>query len=151
MDFIILAAIFLIFLLIFISNRPHALFSEKWDSISQDFEMINNYAMTKFPNDRNYIELSDIADSNDEKINRSLLAVQEYLKNYFDGGDNIQVVDKGNAVEYVCTERYQYILVHINGNQEETLKYYRDLRLYGEKYIIDKLNDGWYLVFQHHI
>lgn len=79
--FIVFVAIFLIFIV----NRPHASFSEKWNAISHDFEDINNYAITKFSDDMSYIQLSDLADSNDEK------------------------------------------------------------------YIIDKLNNDWYLVFQHHI
>lgn len=152
--YLIIPVVFIVFVavfLIFISNRPHTSFSEKWNTISQDFETINNYAMTKFSDDRSYIQLSDLADSNDENINSSLSAVQEYFKNYFDGGSYIQIVDKGDFFEYTCMERHQYILVHINDNKKETIEYYKNLRLYNEKYIIDKLNDDWYLIFQHHI
>lgn len=137
--------------LIFNSNRPHASFSRNWHTISQDFEVINEYAMTIFPDGKNYIEFSDLADSNDQNINNSLSAVQDYLKKYFDKGHYIQIVDKGNAFEYTCMERHQYILVHITDNEKETLRYYKKLELYGRKYRIDKLGDGWYLVFQHHI
>lgn len=137
--------------LIFDSNRPHAGFSENWNTISQDFETINTYAMTKFPDEKNYIEFSDLNDSNDPNINNSLSAVQDYLKKYFDNGSYIEVVDKGNAFEYTCMERYQYILVHIIDDEKKTLKHYKKLELYGQKYRIDKLGDGWYLIFQHHI
>lgn len=153
--YIIISLTFIAFVvgfLIFDSNRPHTDFSENWNTIAEQFEIVNDYAMTKFPNERNYIQLSDLSDSNDENINNALSAVQEYcVTHHFDNGSYIQVVDKGDAIEYTCMERHQYILVHINDNEKETLKYYKKLELYGTKYIIDKLNNGWYLVFQHHI
>ncbi|MCM1506923.1 MAG: hypothetical protein NC177_07285 [Ruminococcus flavefaciens] len=137
--------------LIFNSNRPHASFSRNWDTISQDFEIIDKYAMTKFPDEKNYIEFSELNDSDDENINNSLSAVNDYLNKHFDNGSYIQIVNKGNAFEYTCMGRHQYILVHIIDNEKETLKYYKKLELFGRKYIIDKLGDGWYLVFIHFI
>ena len=107
--------------------------------------------MTKFPDEKNYIEFSDLNDSNDQNINNSLSAVSDYLKKHFDNGHTIQIVNKGNAFEYTFMERHQYILVHIVDDEKKTLKYYKKLELYGKKYIIDKLGNGWYLVFQHHI
>ncbi|MCM1314027.1 MAG: hypothetical protein NC040_06500 [Muribaculaceae bacterium] len=142
---------FVVGFLIFDSNRPHAGFSRNWDIIAEQFEIVNDYAMAKFPNERNYIELSDLDDTNDENINNALSAIREYLNKYFDNGSYIQVVDKGDAVEYTCMERHQYILVHINSNEKKVLKYYRKLKLSRTKYIIDKLGNDWYLVFQHHI
>lgn len=136
---------------IFNSNRPHAGFSENWNTISQDFEIIDKYAMTKFTDEKNYIEFSDLDDSDDQNINNSLSAVRDYLKKYFDNGSYIQIRNRGNAFEYTCMERYQYILVHIIDDEKKTLKYYKKLELSGKKYTIDKLDDGWYLVFQHHI
>lgn len=135
---------------IYNSNRPHASFSRNWDTISQDFEIVNEYAMTKFPDEKGYIQFSDLNDSDDENINNSLSAVNDYLK-YLDNGHTVQIVDKGNAFEYTCMERHQYILVHIIDNEKETLKYYKKLKLSGRKYIIDKLGNGWYLVFIHFI
>lgn len=152
--YIIIPLIFVAFVvgfLIFDSNCMHADFSENWDIIAEQFEIVNDYAMTKFPNGTNYIQFSDLNDSDDQNINNALSAVREYLKKYFDNGSYIQIVDMGDSFEYTCRERHQYILVHINSNEKETLKYYKKLELYGTKYIIDKLCNGWYLVFQHHI
>ena len=153
--YIIITLIFVAFVggfLIFDSNHMHADFSENWDIIAEQFEIVNDYAMTKFPGERNYIELSDLDDTNDENINNALSAVREYcVTHHFDNGSYIQVVDKGNALEYTCMERYQYILVHINSNEKKVLRYYKSIGLHGKKYRIDKLGNGWYLVFQHHI
>ncbi|MDE5558007.1 MAG: hypothetical protein K2J32_10035 [Ruminococcus sp.] len=150
--YIIITLIFVAFVvgfLIFDSNRPHTDFSENWDIIAEQFEIVNDYAMTKFSNERNYIQLSDLNDSDDENINNALSAVQEYFKTqHFDFGHDIQVADNDDALEYSHMERHKYILVHINSNEKETLKYYKKLDLYGSKYSIDKLGNGWYLVFQ---
>ena len=143
---------FVVGLLIFDSNRMHADFSRNWDIIAEQFEIVNDYAMTKFPVEGNYIELSDLDDTNDDNINNALSAVREYcVTHHFDDGSYIQIVDKGDALEYSHLERHKYILVHINSKEKKVLRYYRKLRLYGTKYRIDKLGDGWYLVFQHHI
>ena len=152
--YIIIPLIFVAFVvgvLIIDSIHMHSSFSRNWDTISEQFEIVNDYAMTKFPAERNYIEFSDLDDTQDDNINNALSAVREYLNKYFDNGSYIQIADRGDYLEYTCMERYQYILVHINSNEKKVLKYYKKLELYGTKYIIDKLGNGWYLVFQHHI
>ena len=151
--YIIIPLIFVAFVvgfLIFDSNRPHAQFSENWDTISEQFEIVNNYAMKKLKAERNYyIQLSDLDDTNDDNINNALSAVQEYFRTqYFDVGHSIQIANKGDAIEYSHMERHKHILVHINSNEKETLKYYKKLKLSNTKYSIDKLGNGWYLVFQ---
>lgn len=142
---------FVVGVLIVDSHHMHAAFSRNWDIIAEEFEVVNDYAMTKFTNEIHYIQLSDLDDSNDQNINNAMSAIREYLNKYFDNGSYIQVINRSDYIEYTCMERYQYILVHINSNEKKVLKYYKKLDLYGTKYIIDKLGDGWYLVFQHHI
>ena len=127
---------FVVGVLIIDSIHMHSSFSRNWDTISEQFEIVNDYAMTKFPAERNYIQLSDLDDTNDDNINNALSAVREYLNNYF---------------EYTCMERYQYILIHIKDNKKQSLKFSKKFDFFINKYIIDKLGDGWYLVFQHHI
>ncbi|MDE6425150.1 MAG: hypothetical protein K2K89_03305, partial [Ruminococcus sp.] len=136
--YIIILLIFVAFVvgvLIIDSIHMHSSFSRNWDTISEQFEIVNDYAMTKFPVEGNYIQLSDLDDTNDQNINNALSDVREYLDKYFDNGSYIQIVDKGDALEYSQLERHQYILVHINSNEKKILKYYKKLELYGDKYI----------------
>ena len=142
---------FVVGVLILDSIHMHSSFSRNWNTISEQFEIVNDYAMTKFPAERNYIQLSDLDDTNDDNINNALSAVREYLNKYFDNGSYIQIDDRGDYLEYTCMERYQYILIHIKDNKKQFLKFSKKFDFFINKYTIDKLGDGWYLVFQHHI
>ncbi|MDE6034620.1 MAG: hypothetical protein K2G36_01740 [Ruminococcus sp.] len=140
---------FVVGVLIIDSIHMHSAFSRNWDTILEQFEIVNDYAMKKFQAEGNYyIQLSDLDDTNDDNINNALSAVQEYFNtHYFDVGHDIQISNKGDSIEYSHMERHKHILVHINSNEKDTLKYYKKLKLCGGKYSIDKLGDGWYFVF----
>ena len=89
--------------LIFNLNRMHSSFSRNWNTISEQFEIVNDYAMTKFPAERNYIQFSDLDDTNDDNINNALSAVREYLYKYFDNGSYIQISDRGDYFDLYGT------------------------------------------------
>lgn len=145
---IILTILILIIMLLIYLISPKSTFAKHWDSISSDFEIVNNYVLSyEFPENKQFIQLSDLYSSDNTELNDAVSKVQAYLKDVdFDGGNDPYILYNENQIKYTYWERSQYILIYVIKDKNKALQHYKD-----KKYFIDKLGNGWYLAYQHHI
>lgn len=147
---IVLTILILVIMLFFYLISPKSYFAKHWDNISSDFEIVNDYVLSNdyvLFEDKIFIHLSDLYNSDNAELYESVSKVQAYLKDVnFDGGSDPEIIYNENEIKYTYWERSQYILIYVIKDKNKALQHYKD-----KKYTIDKLGNGWYLAFQHHI
>ena len=126
--------------------------AKNWDSIKDDFEMINSIVIEYFEN--NEIHTIDMYEFK-KKLDKQQIAAFENIENYYlkygDYGGKITNIEFNNGIiEYFDWENYGYLekIIYTTYSKFELKKIYNK----GERhYVIEELGNNCYYLDEHHL
>lgn len=126
--------------------------AKNWDSIKDDFEMINSIVIEYFEN--NEIHKIDMYEFK-KKLDKQQIAAFENIENYYlkygDYGGKITNIEFNNGIiEYFDWENYGYLekIIYTTYSKFELKKIYNK----GERqYVIEELGNNYYYLDEHHL